>query len=413
LSLLLPVFLLILGGCHSGKGPPDSGTTTGAASAAPAVAVTDSAAADSTKTAAKEGADKEKKPGFLARILRRGKEEKEEKVDEAVPVEVGTVVRRDLPAYVSFTATLEAEKHADVLAKISGEVLEVRVEEGAYVEDGKILAVLDGATQRVVLEEMEARTRALRSDYERGKRLLEQELGSEKDVSDAEARYAEAEALRKGAELNVAYTKIVAPFAGRIATRNVDPGQNVNVGTALFSIVDPNPLLASIHLPEKEVHRLSVGQEVTISPDADLSASFRGSVLRIAPIVDDRTGTVKVTCRVEGETSSLRPGSFVRVKLQTTLHRGVLTVPKRALVPEGADNYLFHVVGDSVAKIPVLTGITDNETVEIVSGIEENERVVTVGQGALKPGAKVREVVGRARAGEQASDEEGAIGETP
>jgi multidrug efflux pump subunit AcrA (membrane-fusion protein) len=70
----------------------------------------------------------------------------------------------------------------------------------------------------------------------------------------------------------------------------------------------------------------------------------------------------------------------------------VLTVPKRALVPEGTDNYVFHVVADSVAKIPVLVGITDNEDVEIMSGLEEGERIVTVGHGALKPGSKIKEV---------------------
>jgi membrane fusion protein (multidrug efflux system) len=396
---------LVALGCH-GKTSHDAGKASGAASAAPAAGATDSTTADSTKAAA---SDEEPKPGFLARVLKRGKKE-EEKKDEAVPVEMATVVRRDLPAYVSFTATLEAEKQAEILAKISGEVREVRVEEGAIVKAGEVLAVLDGASQRVVLEEMDARTRALERDYQRGKRLLEQDLGSEKDVSDAEARYAEAEALRKGAELNLAYTRITAPYAGRIATRNVDPGQNVNVGTALFRIVDPDPLLASIHLPEKEVARLSVGQEVTISPDTDSSASFSGSVLRIAPVVDDRTGTVKVTCRVNGETSALRPGSFVRVKLQTALHRDVLTIPKRALVPEGTDNYLFHVVGDSVAKIPVLIGITDNEDVEVMNGVAEGDRIVTVGQGALKPGSKIKEVPRRTPAAEAPKEDSVGVG---
>ncbi len=257
-----------------------------------------------------------------------------------------------------------------------------------------MLAELDGAAQRVALEEADARYRALQLDLERSRALAEQQLASEKDLSDTQYRFEEAQAQRKACQLQVEYTRITAPFAGQIVARAVDHGQTVAAGAKIYTIVDREPLLAEIHVPEKEAAKIAAGQEVVITPDADLAQSTRGAVLRVAPVVDARTGTVKVTCQVSDLSGPLRPGSFVRVQVQTDLRPHILTVPKRALVPEGGEIYVFKAVADSVQKVPVTTGLTNHTLVEITAGLAEGERIVTVGHGALKSGSKIREVGG-------------------
>jgi membrane fusion protein (multidrug efflux system) len=354
----------------------------GAGAGGPGVATADSAAADTA--AARRG-------GLLARLFRRGKAD-DEKKEDPVPVELAAAEVCDMPAYLETTATLEAEKRADVLAKIDGEILEIRGEEGDRVAEGDLLAVLDGAAQRVALEEAQARLKAIEFDLERARTLLAQQLASEKDVSDLRFRFEEGQAQFKAAQLRVDYTQVRAPFSGQIAERLVDRGQTVRTGTPLFTIVDRQPLLVRVHLPEREAKRIRSGQDVWISPDTDPERRVPGQVLRVSPVVDTRTGTVKVTCQVEGEVRELRPGSFVRVRLQTDLRAGVLAVPKRALVPEGGETFVFAVQADSVVKLPVVPGLTDDARVEVVAGLEPGQQVVTVGQGALKSGAKIRPV---------------------
>lgn len=381
-------------GCQRKAGDAPK-TQSGVAVAAAADSGSVATPADSASAEAKQ-----KKGGLFGLFGSKDKGGKDGKKEEApVPVEMARVEIRDLPTYLASTATLEAEKNAEVVAKISGQIREILVEEGDRVREGQVLARLDGQAEQVALEEAAARAGMLQRDFERTKSLRERDLASEKDMSNVQSQWEQAEAQRKGRALDVEYTRITAPFAGRVSRRMVAPGQNVSPGTALFSVVDPEPLLANIYLPEKDVARIRIGQEVRVSPDTEQGPEYRGTVLRISPVVDERTGTLKVTCQI-GETMSaaeagrtewpLRPGSFVRVKLQTGVRNGAFVLPKRALVSEGGSNYVYKAVADSVMKTPIMIGATDDRVIEVVSGLEAGDEVVTVGQGGLRSGAKVR-----------------------
>ncbi|MCA9729099.1 MAG: efflux RND transporter periplasmic adaptor subunit [Candidatus Eisenbacteria bacterium] len=381
--------------CQNGDAHENDQTSTAAA---------DSTAADSLATAGTEagpeGADSKK--SWKDRMF--GHKDKEEEKDPPVPVEVATVTLRDVPAYLTSTATLEPDKEADVLSKAAGQIVAVRVEEGDWVRAGDVLATLDGAPQAAALEEVSARVHGLQLELDRKKALHDQHLASDKDLEQAETEFAQAEAQRKKVELELSYTTIRAPFAGRVTKRMIDVGQNVVVGGNLFTVVDSDPLLARIYLPEREVTRLAPDQPVRIQSDADPSIELTGNVVLIAPVVDTRTGTVKVTCQVEGESGKLRPGSFVRVKVETGVHESVASIPKRALVPEGADTYVFRAEADSVMKVPIEVGLDADDIVEVLDGLEVGDRVVSVGHGALRNGSHIRELTAHAAADSTTAD---------
>jgi membrane fusion protein (multidrug efflux system) len=173
----------------------------------------------------------------------------------------------------------------------------------------------------------------------------------------------------------------------------VNAGQNVAIGTHLVSIADLDPLLARVHMPEKEVERIRINQEVRIVPDARPTDAYAGRVSLIAPAVDLRTGTVKVTVALEGKPDRLRPGAFVRAQITTDTHAGALVIPKRALVSEGGETFVFRAVADSVVRVRIETGYSDDHMAEVIVGLGDGDRVVTVGQGAIRHGTKVRELV--------------------
>jgi len=374
-SILILLSLMTLGACSKFSGDEDS--REGADSTLHAAS--DSALSDNPKV--------EKKGGFFSRFRKDGRQEEER--DEAVPVELAEVERRNVPNYLGATASLEAEKQVEILSKAAGQILELLAEEGDAVREGQVVGRLDGEVQRVALEEATLRVRSAEGLFRRSEALHENQGISDQEFQEVRFRFDEAEAQRQAAEIALEHCRILAPFSGVISQRFVDPGQHVILGNPIFSIVDADPLLARVFLPEKEAVRIETGQDVVISPSTHPDQEIRGEVLRISPIVDTRTGTVKVTCRIPGD-SELRPGSFVRVQVQTDLHSDVMVIPKRALVPEGGENYVFKAVADSVIKIGIETGYSNGRFVEVVGGLELGDKVVTVGTGSLKMGTKIR-----------------------
>ncbi|HET9233076.1 MAG TPA: HlyD family efflux transporter periplasmic adaptor subunit, partial [Candidatus Eisenbacteria bacterium] len=134
----------------------------------------------------------------------------------------------------------------------------------------------------------------------------------------------------------------------------------------------------------------AAGQSVHLYSDVDPSLRLEGVVERISPAVDPATSTVKVTLHVNAGGARARVGTFVRANITTDVHRGAIAVPRKSLVPEAGVTYVFLAEADSVRKVPVTTGYSDESYVEIVSGVESGTRVVSVGQGGLREGSKIK-----------------------
>jgi membrane fusion protein (multidrug efflux system) len=319
------------------------------------------------------------------------KDKEGEKKTPPVPVEVAQVERREISSYYVTTATLEPEKKVDILAKISNEVAEIRVEEGDRVKKGHVLCRLDDEEQRVALDHARINREQKKNDHDRIEEMYKQSLISEKEYLDSRYQYELAVNAYEAATLRYEYTRIRAPFDGIITERLVDEGENITIGARLFVMADTDPLRLTMYLPEGEIKTVRGGQVVFIVPDANPSMSFTGAVVRIAPEVDQRTGTVKVTAETRGGGI---PGSFVRVKIVTDTRSSTLAVPRRGVVSDAGDRFVFITEADTVRKVEVAVGYEDENFAEILTGLEEGDSVVLAGSGGVRTGTKIK-IVGR------------------
>ncbi len=366
---------------NSGTVPADSGQVAGA------VAPDSTAAADSTATSPhKEG----KRRGLMAFLGGKKDDKKDEKKREAVPVEMAMVARRDVPSFFVGTATIEAEQRAQVLAKIAGTVLELRVDEGDNVREGHVLLQLDDAEEKARLQELRVRSASVQRELERSAALHAQEMISAREFDDKKLLADEAQAKLQVGEIRLAYTQVKAPFSGRVTQRHVHVGEYVQLNQPLFDMADFDPLLVRVYMPEKEVERIRGGQTVRVVPDGNMTSACDGRVRMIAPVVDTRSGTVKVTVELDDPPAVLRLGAFVRVQITTDVHPNALVIPKVALLEEGGESFVYRAAADSVVKVRVETGYTDDRHAEVLVGLKDGDRVVTVGQGGLKHGTRVR-----------------------
>jgi RND family efflux transporter MFP subunit len=347
------------------------------------VAVGDTAgAADSTSVADSAAVAEEKDDK---------KDGDKEKETPPVPVEVARADHREISSFYVTTATLEPERKVDILAKIAGEVAAIAVEEGDYVKTNDLLCSLDDDEPRISLQEAKINQAQRKRDYERIQSMYEQKLISEKEHLDTKYQYELATNALDAAALRYEYTRIRSPFNGVVTERLVDEGQNVGVGSRLFVLADTEPLLLTMYLPEGEIRTIERGQVVYINPDVNPDMRLTGEIIRIAPEVDQRTGTVKVTAETR---AGGIPGSFVRVRIVTDTRAAALTVPRRSVVADAGERFVFVAEADTARKIEVAIGYEDEEYAEILEGIQEGDTVVVAGIGGVRTGTKIK-ILGR------------------
>ena len=305
-----------------------------------------------------------------------------------VPVVVAEVGLSDMKAFLDASSTLMAEESVEVVSRATGIVVEILVEEGDSARKGQTLVRL--AYEELELEERRARADLdkLRADFERAETLSRESLISEEDYQSVRFDRERAEIDWQKASLELERTRITAPISGTVTERWVNLGQLVQANAPVFRVVDFDSLVAPIYIPEKYLLNLRDGQKALVLPRGLGNRVVEGTIVRISPIIDSQSGTVKVTVGL-GERARLRPGMFANVQVVLDTHEGVVVVLKKALVFEDEEPHAFVVHEGKAEKRRLDLGYQDTERVEVVQGLEPGETVVLVGQSALKDGSLV------------------------
>lgn len=306
-----------------------------------------------------------------------------------VPVAVKMVGRGAISSYYSATATLTAEKDAEILARTTGVVEQLFCEEGDVVKSGQRLLQIEDSEYKLRVEQEAATVAGLRDRHDRLQNMREQNLVSPEEYEAVRSQLAAAEAAEGLARLNLAYTTVAAPFNGRIVERLVNQGQNVSAGTPLFRISDFDPLLAVVHVPSKEFKKLQPDQPVDLVLDSNRER-VKGRIKLISPVIDPNSGTIKITVEITKYPEGTRPGDFAEVSIVTERRTDRTLVPKIAVFLDQGEQ-IVYVAADSTAERRIVeVGFEDGDNAEIVSGVTDGEQIIVKGQRSLKHGAPIK-----------------------
>jgi membrane fusion protein (multidrug efflux system) len=343
--------------------------------------------------------------------------------DKTVPVEVAALETGPIEEVLRFSTNLEAEQAVGVFSQAARQVVELRVEEGDRVSRGQVLLRLQDDEQQNELAKVEGQLARARREHERQKNLWAEKLIPEQAFNEASYELDQLELALEETRRQLSYTVVRAPIAGTVTGRLVNLGDQVTVNQHLFDLVDFDSLVARVYVPEKELSKLRPGLPARIVAPALAGAEYAGRVARLAPVVDPRSGTVKVTVGIP-DWQGLRPGLYVDVSLVTDVHEEAVLVPKRALVYDQDQVYVFRLAppsdeaageasgeasgeaagGATVERVLLRPVLEDKRHVEPAAGtLEAGDRVVIAGQAGLKEGAAVRVLDLGARASEAAA----------
>ncbi len=352
---------------------------------------------------------------------------------EAIPVSARPASLGPISHLLGSTANLRARREVAIAAQVTGLVTAVLVEEGDSVRAGQVLCTVDDrrlqidlelTRQRVAQTKIQLEAARIRSEQTKAKLInkreelarseeaygqgllaeseiaiqrhevedLSHELRAvESSVRETTVRQEELESEIRKVDLEISQSSITAPFSGRITERTVELGQSIRTTDSLFKLGAFSPLYADVYLPETLSRDVRSGQDAALFLGGDAPIEARGTVERVSPVVDEDTGTVKVTVRCPPPSPAFRPGAFVRVEIETHALAEAVLISKQSVIEEGGRTFVVVLDGDLAARrTPVELGYQSADLVEVRSGVRPGELVVTAGQGRLRDGDQAR-----------------------
>jgi len=337
---------------------------------------------DAAEQSGEESADKKKE------------DEAKEEEKAPIPVNIATIGTSAISSYVTSTANLVAEDQVQVISEVEGRIATLHVEEGMMVDRGSVLVTFVKDDAEIAVRRAEVQANNAEVEFNRLKRLSDQELISLGEFDKAAMNRDVAKQNLEEVQWRLTKTVIRSPFRGVVSRRDVTVGKHVRPGDSLFTITDFEPLIADIFLPEREVMSLAVGRDVKITSKADDEIAFRGRIRQISPVVDTATGTVKVTIEAIDAPSSVRPGAFVQIDIVRETHEGAVVILRESVVRELQKAHVFVAEGKNAVKKAVKKtvelGMEEGIYIEVLSGVEAGEQIVVAGQGGLKDNALIK-----------------------
>lgn len=373
--------------------------------------------------------------------------------DVVFPVEVTRARLGTLTKRLTTSGIIRAKREVELIARIAGEIIAVSASNGKFVRQGELLVKLDDREHRVAFDKAKAALLSAQIEYQSlisaevvgtvdSTRLQEQIAAVQTTFRRAEERYkngqlteeeytrykrdyeaamayysskrgdlianksglTQAREMFERAKMNLEWTEIRAPFAGYVANCEVHEHMQVQAGQVLLKLVDISRLFVDVEILESEIGKIHLGRRAELSVSAYPQKTFSGMVAAINPVVDPKTKTVKVTIELKEEHASrdrlstssnlqspmLRPGMFAHVKVETDLFSNRLLVPKEALLVRDQRTLVF-VAENGLAKWHyVEVGESNEEFIEIKSGIAPGDSVIVSGHYTLAHDARIR-----------------------
>jgi len=332
--------------------------------------------------------------GIMTMTLASNKKEinsrKEVKTTETnIAVTVASAEMKETNMDLDLVGTTQAAREVNIASESSGKIAVVNFRMGDYVTQGNVLAIIDDTYKRLAYENAKLNYNKCKDDISRYQALREGDAVSDTQLRDIKLAYENADIQLENAKKQWDDTKIIAPFSGYITSQNTELGAYVNAGTMIAGIADISKLKVVFDVSETNAYELQRGQTVIVTTDVHPEASYKGTISNISPKASaSHTYPVEIMITNNGK-DKLKAGTYVKVNVNMSNKEKVLMIPRDAIVSSLKDPSVYLVKNNIAQLMKIGVGRNFDSFIEVVSGLNEGDQVVTNGQINLTGSSKV------------------------
>lgn len=293
---------------------------------------------------------------------------------------------------LSLPGVFEPWTRLDLLARISGTIDQVAVREGDRVKKGQILAHIEEADFRLVMDSAQAANDLARAEYDRAAGLYKREIIAKAEFDKLAAQVTTTRAALANAALALSRTAITAPLDGIIQSLPAKQGGFVSVGDPLAHILDIDTLKAVIGIPESDVATVRTLDRIHISIPALDNAQRIGRRHFLAPSPDSSALLYRLELAIDNADTNILPGMFLRAEIIKNQVQNALAVPLYAVINRNDKNFIFVEKEGIAQRREITTGIVEGWKIEVRQGLSAGDRVVVEGHRDLEDGKNLNVV---------------------
>ncbi len=291
-------------------------------------------------------------------------------------------------------ATLEAMNSVELTAATNGRLIQLYAKDGAKVSKGTLLAKIDDSELKAQLKQAESSLQLAKQKKDRTQGLLEKNAATQADLESAEASLKSAEASIELIKAQIAKTEIRAPFNGKLGFVNVSVGAWLTTGTSVATLSEVGKLKARIALPQRYASSIKIGDSITLR-DEERNIEKVGKVSALDATISESSRTRQILVTVDNSKDELIAGGYAKADVEFASGNAsgrakTIPVPAEALTLDKDGAFLFIVNEGKAKMVRVETGLRTPIAVDILSGLNAGDTVITSGLISIRQGSSVR-----------------------
>ncbi|PLX34777.1 MAG: efflux transporter periplasmic adaptor subunit [Hyphomicrobiales bacterium] len=290
---------------------------------------------------------------------------------------------------VEAVGTAQARQAVDLVALVSGRIIEIRFKPGQQVRKGEVLVRLDDAAERAALDEAAAALKEAEFAYNRARKLKKNNTISQATVEKQEAAVNSGKARLDLMEKRLADRTIRAPFDGVTGLQRVDVGARIDSETVITTLDDLSQIEINFSIPEIHFSKIRIGKPVEVRTAVFKNRVFKGKVTDIDTRIQEASRAFKVRAVLPNPDGLIPSGMFMHVSVLIAEQRAIL-IPEEAVIAEGGSQYVFTVAEGKAHRRGVKLGQRGKGKVAVLNGLKAGEEVVRLGHHRLRDGTLVK-----------------------